>query len=592
MAYNQQELELIQLVKERGGDANMARQAIANYRSGTPVSTPQTITKPSFIQETAQDIKETGKALSETMQSAEQRRQEIKGAMQSGEQGVIRSGLQAIGTGASTASKSIGDVFTGLLKVFSPQSLEDKTTETIQGVVRPVMQSAPVQKLMSTYEGLSPAQQRDVDAAVGTLSLLTDIAGMGAGKALGGAAATGVKAAERTGADIASAGARIAGGALNKGADTGKIASEFAFTQVTGLSPDTLKTIIKSPRAFEDAQKSGMGRFTVAQQVEDKINTKIADLSETGAAYKSIREKSGELAGKVSVAPDFVDSEIRKAGFSIEDGKIIATTKSPTRNRADINALQEFYNNWAGKDTLGADEFLNMRTDLAELANFDKISGKTSVSDTIAKGIRKSLNNNYRGQIAGLKELDDKFSVQVAEVKALKKEFFDPKTGELKDSAINRIANATGKGKDKLLDRLRELDPQIEDQVRMIKALEDVEYAKGQKVGTYLRAGIGIGVGVSNPIAGFSAFVLTSPDMVVNYLKFVAEKSPAIRNKILGIEKKIADGTKLTGEEASLFSKALNAGESIQDAFLQSVGIVGVPTLKQQIAPQDIQPQQ
>ena len=74
----------------------------------------------------------------------------------------------------------------------------------------------------------------------------------------------------------------------------------------------------------------------------------------------------------------------------------------------------------------------------------------------MAKLTRGRFNEAYRPQLKGLDLLDKEFGAQIAELSRLSKGFVD-KNGNLTDAAINRIANATGKGKDLLLIVLKKL---------------------------------------------------------------------------------------------------------------------------------------
>ena len=517
------------------------------------------------------DVKETGTAISDLWSETGEKMSEAVEASKSGEQGVFRGIGQAFGIGAGGLAKGVGEIAIGAGKALLPQSAEESIAETTQAVVKPVVETEVVQDWLAKYEDIKktdPQKARDLDALF-SFGEFGTMFGLGSiGKKAGTLASQAVSKVEEGVGKLFSKTATKAAEATEQGAKALKSAGEFGSAQMTGLETKTLKTILDNPKQFMEAQKKGDTRFTLGQQVEEKIKTSMKDLSELGAGYNKIR-KTGET---IKMKANFVADAIKKSGFIIKDNVIKATTKSPTRNTADIKHLQDFYNNWKDVKNIKSEEFLNMRADLGELAKFDKISGKSNASEKIAKDVRQKLNDTYRKDIKGLKELDDEFSIDLNNLNRVKKEFFDVKNGELKSSSINKIANLSNEGRQTTLEVLKKIDPEIESKAKLIKALEDVEYAKGKAVGTYMRAGIGAGTAMVNPAAGLAVFFLTSPDMVVKYLTFMSDKLPKAKGIISDIQKKIPKGVKLNTIEKQTIEKIINTGENIQREFLETLG--------------------
>ena len=338
-------------------------------------------------------------------------------------------------------------------------------------------------------------------------------------------------------------------------------------SKFSGLNPETVQLILKKTGEFTEAQLDNLDRKAIADSVWGKVTDRIKNIAETGKKYQAIRESGSN----VELAKDWFGDVLKGLGFDIKNGLIKTTTKSATRNPNDLTALQQVYKTWGDKTEMGADEFLNLRQDLAELAKFDKISGKTSASEKIAKQLRAELNKKGRDQIDGLKKLDADFAPEIKELSAIKKEFFT-KDGGLKDTAINRIVNATGKGKDNLLNRLKKIDPSIEERIQLVKALEDVALSKGQKVGTYthtlLSGGLSASTFLVNPALGFTTYLLTQPGMFVRYLKWMGTKWPKHKRAVKNITHKIKNGVRLNKDEKELVQNALKPSDDIRDAFL------------------------
>jgi hypothetical protein len=132
--------------------------------------------------------------------------------------------------------------------------------------------------------------------------------------------------------------------------------------------------------------------------------------------------------------------------------------------------------------------------------------------------------------------LDDAYSKERNLLNVIKKDFLEKNTAtggiKLKDSAINKIANATGAGKDQLLDRLEKLVPGIGRQIKMLKVIEDIEIAGGQKVGAYARAAFGgAGMITLNPTLIIGS-IMSTPQIAVPLLKGIGFSTEKIARAI------------------------------------------------------------
>jgi hypothetical protein len=177
------------------------------------------------------------------------------------------------------------------------------------------------------------------------------------------------------------------GGVINKATDIAKSSATYGISKFTGLDPETILTVLEKGDNFTKIAREEMSRGGLANEVKSAIDTRLKDLSETGKGYDPIRN-SGDVANtsfksdSQGIRPLFLDDALVKNGLELKNGKISATTNSVTRNTADINALNKFYKDWGTKKTFTANEFLNMRSDLAELANYDKLTGTGKTSNT------------------------------------------------------------------------------------------------------------------------------------------------------------------------------------------------------------------
>jgi len=300
-----------------------------------------------------------------------------------------------------------------------------------------------------------------------------------------------------------------------------KLASKItksATSQLIGLEPESISQIISNPKEFSKLKQEQATRGNLASEFGKNIDNVEQTLQDTGEAYNSIR-KSNIPA---TVPKGFVDSVLGEFGFKVKGNKVVANSKSLTRNMSDLNALNNFYKNWGKKQTLTPTEYLNMRKDIAGIAKFGKEIGTNVDAQTVGTKLYERANQTIRPQIKGLKELDDQYSPQRQEFNQIKKDFLEKDTNgeyKFKEGAINKIANATGKGKDALLARMEEVMPGVTKKIQILKTVEDIQKAYGNKVGTYARGVIGGGSLLTGNIAGIIATIISNPTVAVPLLR-------------------------------------------------------------------------
>lgn len=280
----------------------------------------------------------------------------------------------------------------------------------------------------------------------------------------------------------------------------------YATAKLSGLNKDTLSTIAENPKDFTPEAMANMSRQSLGENVGSKLTERIDSLDDAGAGYGTVREAKTPI----KVDPNFLaDTLAANTGLVLKKGKFTPTAKSPVDSPTDIAKVQRLYDAWQPyfkKGTMTADDFLTLRSKLAGIANYEGI-GKSKPLDAAASRTRGALNTKYRTQIEGLEDLDANFSSMSTELKALRKGLID-KDGHLLDTAINRIANAAGKGKDAQLARLEEISPGIGLKIRQLKAVEDIQNI--HKVGTYAKATLEGGGLVGGVVTGNIALIAAS----------------------------------------------------------------------------------
>lgn len=524
-------------------------------------------------------------------------------------------GLSAVAAGGANILKSgarfARDVGTAAVNVFNPDLQKNtvanlgrlavggaaNTLETITGNEQ--LFDAPGEDLASSVgqfykqrygspEGILKTLYED---PVGFLSDLATVAGLGGaaikgvgtvGK-VGTAAATAGKTSvplASTAAKVGKASSKVAGfgddlmragvqaepiviagkGALKAVKGAGN-AARYGVGQLTGLSPETIKFITDNGDTFTQAQKGTITRSTVAEKVQKGTQGLLDDLSDTGKGYETIR-KSGQTA---KVSASFFDDFLKKTGVKAEVGddglRVRLSTDLDTKipiTKAELSELEDLINLVRGRESFTADQVLNLRQRLTQMSKFD--AAKSDAFRTLAKQMRSELNTAARPQIKGLEALDTQYRPLVEEATKLKKEFIDVGAdgqAVLKDTALSKIANLTKKGSEAKLARIEKLVPEIADEVRAIKALEDVQYANGQKVGTYLRGTVGGAGLVTGNVPAVIVSILSTPSLAVPIIKAYGKLKHLPAKVVEAIVQKISKGEKLTDEQGVIVSNAM-----------------------------------
>lgn len=291
-----------------------------------------------------------------------------------------------------------------------------------------------------------------------------------------------------------------------------------ASSHLLGLEPKSIGNIISNPEAYSKLAQDQASRGGLANEFGSAIDQLEANLNEAGTAYNPIRA----LNKPVAVPENFIDNVFGKFGLKIVNGEVIADTKSITRNTSDIKALQNFVDNWGDKTTITPAEYLNMRKDIAGIAKFGKEIGTNLDAKVVGTELYAKANESIRPQIDGLKVLDEEYSPIRQQFDQVKKDFLKKEVDgsyTFKEGATNKIANALGTGKDALLARMEEVLPGVGQKIEILKTVEDIQKAYGNKVGNYTRGIIEGGAVLTGNIPTVIAAILTNPSIAVPLLR-------------------------------------------------------------------------
>jgi len=331
------------------------------------------------------------------------------------------------------------------------------------------------------------------------------------------------------------------------------------FAKTTGLAPETVQTVLTRPKEFESAMKTGLDRLTLGNLIETRFTELEKKMSSLGEGYDTIRS----LPNRVQFTENPVKKVLGQYKISLQNGRLNLSPESPALSSRDISAVERFYGQYGTTNNLSPNGVLNARQGLDELANWAQEPGRTQLSEDIARAIRAEYDKAGKVQIPGLSKLDNEFSPVIKEVKDLRKEYLQFKDGEwgLKDTALSRLANATNKGREKVLERLEKFVPGISQQIQIVRALEDITAASGQKVGAYLPSilagGAAFAASAGNPILAALALVTTLPQVTIPMLIAFGKANGIASDIIRTMVGKIAAGKTFSEEELLIFKNAV-----------------------------------
>lgn len=459
--------------------------------------------------------------------------------------------FQTFGQGvAAGVVDPLNEVVSTALSAAVPDFIEEPIKKQFEEQVGKFVQSGEFQAAVENYNKFKEAHPE----IAGDLEAVGNILNAGAVLTPAG------RVTQVAGKGIAKTAEIAAEGVAKTASGAGKV-GQFATSQATGLSPSTLKQIIDTPGAFTKEEMAKIDAGSIANKVKTALDKRIDELGETGKEYQTIRE-SGEV---VNLRPDTITGVLDKYKINLgEDGKISLTAESPALSQGDVAALERFIGQYGQPSEMSANAFLNARRGLSELSRYD--ASKTDLSDKIAREIRAAYDEQGKTQLTGLADLDAKYAPEVRDLTRLKKDFLNP-DGSLKDNALSKLSTLTGANKEIILGRVEKLVPGITQDVNILKAIKDIEYAKGQKVGAYLRGGAGgFIVSGGNPVFTVLSAIMTSPQVAIPMIRAYGNVKQSVKGTVGGIIKKLKTGTELVGEEVEVFQDALNAAsQKVQD---------------------------
>jgi len=366
-----------------------------------------------------------------------------------------------------------------------------------------------------------------------------------------------------------------------KAAQNVKPAAEYITSKATGLEPGTIRQVVGQPERFTPDQISLYDRTKLADSVMENITKLIEEKKDTGTGYNLVRQSQSAA----TIPTVKIKSALSEFGIALDNAnKIVTTRNTKPMSQTDLAGIQSFidtYIDTSSATKLTANEFLNAREALSNLAKFD--ASKTKTSEAVAMKLRATFDEAGKAQIKELKALDESYAPKVKQYNQIKKEFLevDKATGEVrfKSNALTKIANATNKGRENALAILEEIKPGITEDINILKAMEDIQRTEGNKVGTYMRVlPAGAGYAAGGLIGAVIGAVLASPQIIIPLLRMLGTAAGTEAGFVTGVINKLKAGKKLTETEKEFLVDAVKFSAVINNLNNQE----GQPEDKQQ----------
>lgn len=372
----------------------------------------------------------------------------------------------------------------------------------------------------------------------------------------------------------------IAGRTALGAAKIAKGALGFGVKQLTGLEGGTIKFISQHADDFDAGKAPSVMKEGIESTFQKKIQQFEGAMKGDLPQYKALRNTPNDIV----MARNPLVSALEGKGLTVtenvgKDGVTSYRIGKSINSRVPLTSvemakLEDVLNLTVGRKIINTDQFFNIRGELTELSRFDRTGTATNNLNDLARELRKEWNKTGRPQIKGLDALDTRFSGVAGELEDLATGFAKMEDGRmvLTETGYKKLLNLTNRGNEKALAQVKKYIPDIEEQVKALRAVEDVIKAGEQKVGTYSRAIIGAGGGamVGGPLGAIAGLLLSSPTVTIPIIKAYGRLMAIPKNIINAILSKLKSGEKLSVSEGKVMGDALKHFDDVNTAFRES----------------------
>lgn len=371
-----------------GIDMNQAKQYA---QSQVPQTTPENPTLKERAQGVFQDIKQVGTDVAESSMKRSQNISEIRGAMESGQQGDVRSILQTAGQLAGAGADAITATGKGLVNIFLNEKQEKDLTSWMQENIGERVMSVPiVQKAIAKYQSLPPEQQRDVQAIASVLDLASNFVGGQAISKGTDVIGTGAKKTIQVAGDVVD----TTGKTIKNTANAIVPATKEGFINfVTPNVDESVKTILKT---------TPTDKFDEVVRIAQDASVDPTKPSTYEFVAKSMTDATKQIDNQVKSLAQQKNTIISKAktgltDFQKETGQIILDInrglKDSELGKSFITRLKQV------KSKIDADRAIDDLQDVLYKGNKDMTIPVGSSEDKLLKGILGKYNTTLKSSL-------------------------------------------------------------------------------------------------------------------------------------------------------------------------------------------------
>ena len=248
--------------------------------------------------------------------------------------------------------------------------------------------------------------------------------------------------------------------------------------KVVWLTENTVEAI-KSNKYLSEAEGGKLTRDSLTQSAGTLLNKQIQDLSETGRWYSQIRESWIPI--DVSSKKPAINKILSDNTIKVDWKGILDFTDSAIESKADQAQLQKVYD-YFKRWEVTPDIYLNKKKAIRDMTDFSQ--GNADQTNRILKQIGSEWKSAWHNSIPELKQLDAIYEPQITDINEIRSKIFD-KDWNLREWATSYIMNSLWVNRDVTLQKLEKLMPEISEQVKAIKAVEDINSSKWIRPWTY-----------------------------------------------------------------------------------------------------------
>ena len=349
-----------------------------------------------------------------------------------------------------------------------------------------------------------------------------------------------------------------------------KVVKNFTETFVNKLSWITKEErdfIRQNPEKVEEFLRWDKNSQSLLDRIIERFDGLQLEKKLEGEEYEKIKNSNTPV--KIEDILSNISKRLKQGGLELTDKWVKVNRNYTSALNSKFEELGVFLDELRKKwNSATAEDVRWARRQIDTLSKWEwQITGIEADAINLIRDVRGILDAELKRQIPDMKVLDDSYKKTIAEVKEMKKDWFN-KDGTLKDSAYSKIRNLTNKGSNQpKLARLEKLLPWITEELKGLAVAESVEKAGKQMVGQYANQIFHVGgwiVGITSLLSGgLSAWpiilwvlwaTLATPKNLVKLLKYQGKISKWFDNII----SKITNGIKLTPAETQEFTKYLN----------------------------------